>query len=230
MKEWAIIFDVDGVLLELTRDEEELFFEPFSAYLDHTKLSRDWNSYAIRNDEDIIKEILSTYQLPSDLATKISANYLNTLQDKLEHRGIISQPIAGASALLLELSKLAQLGIATANFREAAALRLQQTKMWHAVKDFAFGADGGGAKSVILQRAIASLNRPKNRIIFVGDNVNDVQAGLQNGVHFIGFSSDEKRLALLAQAGAKACAKSHYETARIISGIMTNNKIGKANV
>ncbi len=220
MKEWAIIFDVDGVLLELTRDEEELFFEPFGAYLDHTKLSRDWNSYAIRNDEDIIKEILSAYQLPSDLAPKISAHYLNALQDKLEHRGIISQPIAGASALLLEFSKLAQLGIATANFREAAALRLQQAEMWHRVQDFAFGAGGGGAKSVILQRAIAASNRPKNKIIFIGDNLNDVQAGLQNGVHFIGFSGDEKRLALLAAAGAKSVATSHDETARIIFHIM----------
>ena len=230
MKEWAIIFDVDGVLLELTRDEEELFFEPFAAYLDHTKLSRDWNSYAIRNDEDIIREILSARHLPLDLAKKISANYLASLRDKLQQREIISKPIAGALALLNELSPLAQLGIATANFCEAAALRLQQADMWHTVKDCAFGADGGGAKSVILQRAIASLSRPKNRIIFIGDNINDVQAGLQNGVHFIGFSNDEKRLALLAQAGAKSCAKSHDETARIILGIMNNNKIGKTNV
>lgn len=220
MKEWAIIFDVDGVLLELTHDEEELFFEPFAAYLDHTKLRRDWNSYTIRNDEDIIKEILSANDLPLDLAPKIISEYLTSLRDSLARREIISKPISGTSMLLHDFSKLAQLGIATANLREAAVLRLQQVDMWHAVKDYAFGADGGGAKSAILERAITALNRPKNQIIFIGDNVNDVQAGLQNGVHFIAFSNHEKRLALLAQAGANACAKSHDETARIIFDIM----------
>ena len=230
MKDWAIVFDVDGVLLELTRDEEEVFFEPFGAYLDQTKLSRDWNSYAIRNDEDIVQEIITNHNLPIGTQQTIITEYLNTLGRKLATREIISEPILGAAQLLATLGGQAQLGIATANFREAAAMRLQQADMWQPVQYFAFGADGGGAKAAILARAIAALNRPKNKIIFIGDNVNDVQAGLQNGVHFIGFSSNEKRLALLTQAGAKVCAKSHDETARIISGIMTDNKIGKANV
>ncbi|MGB9142147.1 MAG: hypothetical protein WCB71_08115, partial [Aestuariivirga sp.] len=61
MAEAAVIFDVDGVLLELTRAEEDAFFVPFERRYGLTNLSRDWNSYAIRNDENIIAEILQKH-------------------------------------------------------------------------------------------------------------------------------------------------------------------------
>jgi FMN phosphatase YigB (HAD superfamily) len=56
----AVIFDVDGVLLDLTPAEEERFFVPFARRYGLTGLSRDWDSYRTRNDEDIIAEILAT--------------------------------------------------------------------------------------------------------------------------------------------------------------------------
>ena len=46
----AVIFDVDGVLLHLTPEEEDAFFRPFEDLHGLTGLSRDWNSYRIRND------------------------------------------------------------------------------------------------------------------------------------------------------------------------------------
>ena len=56
----------------------------------------------------------------------------------------------------------------------------------------AHGADGGGHKREILARAIAATGLPRNRIVYIGDNLNDVEAGLANGVHFIGFSTDSR--------------------------------------
>src|SRR5690606_8860878 len=41
----AVIFDVDGVLLDLTRPEEDAFFAPFERLYGLTGLSRDWDSY-----------------------------------------------------------------------------------------------------------------------------------------------------------------------------------------
>ena len=219
MSDWAIIFDVDGVLLELTRAEEELFFQPFAKRIDATILSRDWNSYSIRNDEDIVREIVARYDLPTSEVTKITAEYLALLEGELSGQ-LKSEPIAGAAELLGEFSAIAGLGIATANFREAARLRLQQTEMWSAVSALAFGADGGGHKSAILARAIVACGRPKSNIIFIGDNVSDVRAGLENDVHFIGFSSDPRRRQTLAAAGAKRLAAHHGETGLIIRQIL----------
>ena len=71
MADAAVIFDVDGVLLELTSAEEDAFFVPFENRYGLKNLSRDWNSYAIRNDENIIAEILASH---------LSNNHLDTFR------------------------------------------------------------------------------------------------------------------------------------------------------
>jgi phosphoglycolate phosphatase-like HAD superfamily hydrolase len=217
---WAIIFDVDGVLLELTRAEEELFFQPFGHWLDQAKLSRDWNSYAVRNDEEIVREICARHGLPEGQAAQITQDYLGLLEGQLAQRQLLSMPIPGAAELLAALEGRARLGIATANFRKAAELRLAQAGFWPKVSGLAFGADGGGPKAAILARAIAASGLAPGRIIFIGDNLNDVDAGLANNVHFIGFSTDAARRASLRARGALHLAGSHDITAQIISSIM----------
>ena len=220
MSDWAIIFDVDGVLLELTRAEEELFFQPFAKRIDAAQLSRDWNSYNIRNDEEIMKEIVARYHLAPREAEVITAEYLALLENELAG-SLKSVPIAGARALLAAFAPHARLGIATANFRKAAELRLSQAGMWSPVARLAHGADGGGHKTDILARAIAASGLPPARVIYIGDNVNDAEAGQHNKAHFIGFAQDAARRDKLAQAGAKRLAADHLETAGYIRAILS---------
>ncbi len=241
MKDWAIIFDVDGVLLELTHAEEELFFQPFAKRMDADLLSRDWNSYSIRNDEDIVREIVERYDLPRTEVDAITSEYLALLEYHLNIRhsgenrnlsdkdpgfrrsdnvGVMAQPIAGAGEMLASFASHTKLGIATANFREAARLRLLQAQMWAPVCELAYGADGGGHKTEILGRAIAASGIPTSRIIFIGDNVSDVKAGLSNNVHFIGFSSDALRRKALAAAGGTRLCADHTQTRLTIQQIL----------
>jgi phosphoglycolate phosphatase-like HAD superfamily hydrolase len=204
----AVIFDVDGVLLELTRDEEEIFFTALSRFVPTENLSRDWNSYRIRNDDDIVSEILERNGLSPSLKPQVISHYISLL----EHSSIASVPINGAAELLTELQATTSLGIATANFREAARLRLQQLGFWQPVSAHAFGADGGGHKHQILSRALTSLDVPKSRTVYVGDNINDVIAGWENDIYFIGFSESAERRQELVEAGAQNLAANHVET------------------
>jgi HAD superfamily hydrolase (TIGR01549 family) len=220
MADWAIIFDVDGVLLELTRAEEELFFQPFAARCDASKLSRDWNSYRIRNDEDIIAEIAKRYELPEAENENIKNEYLALLREQLEAKAFTSPPIEGAHQLLSACATFAMIGIATANLRDAAKLRLESAELWHHVSAHAFGADGGGHKHEILKRALQSVDLPKSNIIYVGDNINDVEAGLMNGVRFIGFSENADRLKTLKSHGAQFLAQNHEQTLAIINAFL----------
>lgn len=220
MADWAIIFDVDGVLLELTRAEEELFFIPFASRCDARKLSRDWNSYRIRNDEEIVAEIIERIGLPEVEKQNIKTEYLDLLRDQLETKALASSPIKGAETLLTACANFAKLGIATANFREAAKLRLESAELWHHVSAHAFGADGGGHKHEILKRALRSIALPKSNIIYVGDNINDVEAGLMNGVRFIGFSENADRLKTLKDHGAEFLAQNHDQTLAIINSFL----------
>lgn len=212
----AVIFDVDGVLLELTPEEEDAFFLPFAQRHGLTGLSRDWDSYRIRNDEHIIAEILAHHGLPQAAAAGLIADYLAILSSG----EVEAIEIAGATQLLAGLNGRRRIGIATANLLSAARLRLIQRQMWEPVQHLAFGAEGSGHKRETVARAIAASGLPKNRIVYVGDNLNDVEAGLSNGVAFIGFSQDAARRARLREAGAVHLAGDHTETARLIEALL----------
>ncbi len=212
MKDCAVIFDVDGVLLELTRPEEEIFFEALSRFVPTQDLSRDWNSYRIRNDDDIIAEILERNGLAPATKAEVIEHYVGLLDGALASGSLTTMPIKGAASLLGAVSDFAATGIATANLREAARLRLETVQLWPMVQNHAFGADGGGHKHQILARAIASTGLPAQRIVYVGDNINDVIAGRENNVHFVGFSTDAGRRRQLANAGTRNLAENHGET------------------
>jgi len=220
MADAAVIFDVDGVLLELTRAEEDAFFVPFERRYGLKGISRDWNSYAIRNDENIIAEIRARHGLPHHEHAEIIADYLDILKLQLTDGTIETIVIPGALKLLQNLHGSLQIGIATANLLAAAELRLKHAGLWHHVSACAHGADGGGHKRQILARAIAATGLPKNRIVYIGDNLNDVEAGLANGVHFIGFSTDPGRLTELKRAGASHTSNNHLDSFRLIGHLL----------
>lgn len=217
MADYAVIFDVDGVLLDLTSEEEEIFFSALSKFVTTEALSRDWNSYKVRNDEDIIVEIFERNNLPLKLVEEAKSHYISLLQSANIHAFAIS----GAANLLQSLKPKAHLGIATANFLDAARHRLQQVSLWTSVSALAQGADGGGHKSAILGRALSLVTMPPQRIVYVGDNLNDLQAGLIHGVHFIGFSQNATQRDRLHQAGAQHISANHMETATLINQLLT---------
>lgn len=220
MADAAVIFDVDGVLLELTRAEEDAFFVPFERRYGLKDISRDWNAYAIRNDENIIAEILARHGLPEHEHAEVVADYLEVLKLQLADGTIESIVVPGALELLQKLNGSLQTGIATANLLGAAELRLKDAGLWHHVSAHAHGADGGGHKREILARAIAATGLPKNRVVYIGDNLNDVEAGLANGVHFIAFSTDSSRLAELKRAGASHTSNNHLDSFRLIGHLL----------
>ena len=220
MADAAVIFDVDGVLLKLTRAEEDAFFIPFERRYGLKDLSRDWNSYAIRNDENIISEILARHGLPEQENAEVVADYLDILKQQLADGTIESITIPGALELLQNLRDDMQMGVATANLLSAAKLRLKHAGLWDHVSAHAHGADGGGHKREILARAIAATGLPKNRIVYIGDNLNDVEAGLSNGVHFIGFSANPARLQELKRAGASHTSNNHLDSFRLIGHLL----------
>lgn len=215
----AIIFDVDGVLLDLTAPEEDAFFEIFRRRYGLENLSHDWDSYRIRNDEHIIAEILECHGLPQQDHAAVVSDYLALLEQGLATGTLRSIPIPGAAGLLRTLNTC-RLGIATANLLAAAKLRLASQSLWDPVSSLAFGAEGSGHKRETVARAIAATELPKHRIVYIGDNLNDVDAGLSNGVHFIGFSTDAARRAKLARAGARHLAANHGATSALIEALL----------
>ena len=216
----AVIFDVDGVLLDLTRAEEDAFFLAFERRHGLTGLSRDWDSYRCRNDEDIIAEILESHGLPPEDRDSVAQDYVEILTGGIADGTIPTVAVSGASELLHSLMGSSMLGIATANLLSAARPRLEAKQLWQPVAGLAFGAEGSGHKRLTVAHAIAASGLPKHRIVYIGDNLNDVEAGLANGVHFIGFSTNPSRREKLRKAGAQHLSGDHSTTQRLIAAML----------
>ena len=221
----AVIFDVDGPLLHLTPPEEDAFFHAFNALHGLTGLSNDWDSYRIRNDREIILEILENHlgrQAHDDEYHAILEEYRNHLEAGFATGRLKVSAIPGARDLLSRLDSLGgiALGTATANVRHAAQVRLAEAGMWDFVKHHPGAADEGGAKRDVLARVIEGLGLPVDRIVFLGDNLNDLDAGQHNGVHFIGFHVDNARRQRLADHDAAITCGDHTETYRIICDLL----------
>ena len=221
----AVIFDVDGVLLDLTPAEEDAFFAPFETLYGLTGLSRDWDSYIVRNDEGIIREILERHagRLPgTDEMSRHMKVYCAHLEDGYRRGTLRVEAIPGARQLLDILARRPglALGTATANVLRAAEIRLIEQGLWDRVSGYACGADGGGHKREILARVIGRLALRPQRIVYVGDNLNDLEAGEATGVHFIGFAVEPARRDRLAAAGAKQVSGDHRTTLALIDAAL----------
>jgi phosphoglycolate phosphatase-like HAD superfamily hydrolase len=217
----AVVFDVDGVLLDLTGAEEDAFFTPFERRHGLTGLSRDWDGYRVRNDEDIIREILERHlgRPPSRGEFEDHCrDYLAVLAHGLAAGALSPLVVPGADDLLDWLDgRGVATGIATANLIGAARLRLETAGLWSRVSANAHGADGGGHKRDVVARAIRQLELPRDRIVYIGDNLNDLDAGSVNAIHFIGFAVEAHRRHRLAAAGAATVCGAHDETRAAIA-------------
>jgi HAD superfamily hydrolase (TIGR01549 family) len=221
----AVVFDVDGVLLDLTPAEEDAFFAPFETLYGLIGLTRDWDSYRVRNDEDIIREIFEGHfgrpPEEGEVARHV-AEYCSILEDGYRRGRLKVELIPGARELLHTLAPLPglALGTATANVLRAAEIRLAEIGLWQPVSAFAGGADGGGHKREVLARVIARLGLPLERIVYIGDNLNDLEAGRATGVHFIGFAVEPSRRDRLAAAGAERVSSDHRTTLGLIDAAL----------
>jgi phosphoglycolate phosphatase-like HAD superfamily hydrolase len=64
------------------------------------------------------------------------------------------------------------------------------------------------------------LNLPPERIVYVGDNLNDFEAGLATGVRLIGFAVEEKPRERLLVAGASMVSADHQTTFSLIEAAL----------
>ena len=67
------------------------------------------------------------------------------------------------------------------------------------------------------------MNIEPKRIVYIGDNLNDLKAAEVNGTHFIGFSTDTNRRRTLARAGAVHVTSTHSDNLALIGSLLGLN-------
>jgi phosphoglycolate phosphatase-like HAD superfamily hydrolase len=228
----AVIFDIDGVLLHLTRQEEQKFFDAFRAVagLAEHHIDPDWNSYRVRNDVAIASELLERHfgRVPDETEVwSVLDHYTATVEDGLAAGELVIEVIDGAELLLDALARSGRLhlGLATANIRGVAVARLHHAGLWGPFTACGY-AESGGPKIEILRSAVADLRDaegnavPPERIVFLGDQLGDLAAARENGVHFIGVSTQAAQREVLRDNGAKLVVANHDDTGEIITSLL----------
>ena len=226
----AVIFDVDGVILHLTPPEEAAYFQALELVFGITDASPDWDSYRARNDVEIVEELIETRlgraATPGDI-NSFTDKYVSLVDIGIRTGEIEVLEIDGIRDVLMELTQADNLimGLATANLMGMAKMRLRHVGLNDFFKVGGF-AEARGPKRQILSKTLAGLKDeqgnaiPKERIVFLGDNVGDVDAGLGNGCGLIAFSEDTGKHAKLRAAGAEHIISSHTETVATIERVL----------
>ena len=128
------------------------------------------------------------------------------------------------AALLQSLHGRHAIGIATANLLAAARLRLIHAGLWQWVEGYAFGAEGGGHKRETVARAIAATGLPRTRIVYIGDNLNDVDGRARKWcpLHRLLRWMPRERQRLSA-AGAEYTSGDHATTRDMIARLLSKD-------
>lgn len=227
---YAVIFDIDGVLLHLTRQEEWLFFDAFRVVhsVAEQHMNPDWNSYRVRNDVEIAGELLERHfgrMAEPHEVDAVFEHYTGTIETGLAQGTLHVKAIDGAKGLLDRLTGRGDLhlGLATANIQGAADTRLHNAGLsgYYAVAGY---AEARGPKINILAHAIAQLEDkggiPAERIVYLGDQLGDLAAARENDVHFVGMSPSPEQRQVLRDNGAATVSEGHHETEALILGLL----------
>ncbi len=151
MAETAVIFDVDGVLLELTDPKPPPSFIPSRRSMASPDCPTTGTATGSATTATSWRRFSRTTSGGRHMETETGTlveRYIAHLAEGLKSGRLKPAPISGASELLAELHGAGHaVGIATSNLLAAARMRLQHQGLWERVKAHSFGAEPGGPKA-----------------------------------------------------------------------------------
>lgn len=191
----AVIFDIDGTLLE-DRLESDAYIKAFEISYGITGINDNWSSYQVPTDLGIMREIL-TRHLSRPCRDSEVEMVMNTYILLL--REIEPALIPGVQRMLETLHNREDisLALATGNLERGAKLRLEKAGLWRYFRCGAF-ADDGDNKTAILGKALLKCREVwpdlrSNNVIYMGDHPGDAIAAHACGVHFIAINHFPKK-------------------------------------
>ncbi len=184
---YAVLFDIDGTLIQTGGAGQLAFAETFAALFDVQELSRDV-LFAGRSDRAIAYELMRTHGVPANEENwqRFRGTYLDRLPNALQQRQ--GQVLTGVVELLDELARheYPLMGLLTGNLQAGAQHKLT----YYGLADrFRFGGYGdvsdercdiAAAALAEAQREAANRNgRARGRpllsgVMVIGDTVHDI--------------------------------------------------------
>lgn len=192
----VVIFDVDGTLLKLRKEESDAYVQAFETCYGITGIDDDWNNYRLHSDEGIAIEILEGHfgrECRPEEVRRVKEVFTERLLE------IATEVIPGTKAVMAALDESGNTGLAlsTGNWESIAKLRLEKADIGKYFRCGGFGEDGYGKTAILgealnrCQRLWPGLIRGRD-IIYAGDRPADAEAAHAHGVPFIGINPDRE--------------------------------------
>ncbi|MXZ76431.1 MAG: HAD family hydrolase [Gemmatimonadetes bacterium] len=198
----AVIFDIDGTLVESSGFEDDLYIAAVRDVLGDVCIRKAWNTYRHVTDTGILRQIMEEHRIRGQdrrrgehrirgegLVREVRARFGDLVRKYLRDGGECN-PIDGAIDLIDELRAAPgfAVGFATGGWGHTARMKLEHAgfNLEHAVLA---SSDDSEERTGIMQKCLDTLDAKGNsfqRIVYVGDAEWDVRATRELGWHFIG--------------------------------------------
>jgi len=174
----AVIFDIDGTLLESFEQDDRIYREAVRRILGDVVLRAELTGYDQVTDSGILQQIFADNKLPEDPKTidEVKGEFFSQLASFIGKSGPFGETPGAKSVLQrLQASESHVVAIATGGWCESARMKLATAEFDIETIPLAT-SDDAVARTEIMQFALSQIGEKFDSITYFGDGVWDEQA------------------------------------------------------
>jgi len=183
----AVIFDIDGTLLQSASVDDALYQASVTAVLGSVRFRPSLSDYEFVTDAGILLQVLddNALKLNPGQESAIKAHFVEALSSHIGENGPFKE-VPGAKKMLdsFHASDVHSVAIATGGWRDTALLKLESANF--DLSQFPLAtSDDSFERSEIMQLALSRLGSEFHSITYYGDGPWDRDACLALGWNFV---------------------------------------------
>lgn len=183
----AVIFDIDGTLLQSASVDDALYRASVTAVLGPVRFRPSLSDYDFVTDSGILSQVLNDNSLQPnpEQISGVKANFVEALSSHIRENGPFRE-VPGAKKMLdsLAASEIHSVAIATGGWLDTALLKLESANFDLTHLPLAT-SDDHFERTEIMQLALSRLGSEFNSITYYGDGPWDRDACLVLGWNFV---------------------------------------------
>ena len=186
----AIIFDIDGTLVESFGFDDACYVAAVREVLGDVYIHDDWSQYKNVTDTGSLRQIMEENKIQEKEQIKEVRTKFGELIRQYLQNGGKCLPKGGAIHLINKLLAAEDyaVGFATGGWRHTAKMKLRHAG-FNLKNAILTSSDDGDERVVIMKKCLLQLGHCFQRVVYIGDAEWDMQATKTLGWHFIGVGS-----------------------------------------
>ena len=187
LEQHAVIFDIDGTLLQSAEIDDQLYREAVCSVLGEVRFRDSLHAYSKVTDDGILSEIATdnAISLDSALVGQVRDQFVGLLSGHIERHGPFAE-IPGAFSFLEQLTRSPghRVAMATGGWRASARLKLQSAGFAQNLIPL-MTSDDAPTRTGIMHKALDRLGSGITSVTYFGDGPWDQRATAELGWQFV---------------------------------------------